>query len=59
MGLGSPILTIEMSLAYNNLFDMRETTRQLRHYHHRTVAALVMASGAGIVMIVAYVFGVV
>lgn len=33
------------------------TTHHLRHYHHRTIAALAMASGAGLLMMVAYLFG--
>lgn len=30
---------------------------QMRHFHHRTIAALIMASGAGLLMVVAYLLG--
>lgn len=37
---------------------MKESmSHHLRHYHHRTIAALVMASGAGLLMVVAYLLG--
>lgn len=37
---------------------MREsTTQQMRHYHHRTIAALAMASGAGLLMFLGYLVG--